>query len=345
MKGKKTRRNFIMTSIAVAGSLMGSAACKQYLNDTAQTQSQNLANTTSRSLQNSIPPETPKAAMPERVLGRTGVSVPIFGLGGAGKTPLSRPGVEEERQAVAIIERALELGIRYFDTAPNYGPSEERLGKVLPPYRSKVFLASKTEKRDRDSAWRQLENSLKLLKTDRLDLWQLHGVASFDELNTMLSSSGAIKALEEARQQKLVRFIGITGHYNPLVIAEGLRRYPFDTVLFPVNAADKHHPRPFIPKVLPVARQRKVGVIGMKLPAYGNLFKPGGLKGMHQAMGYALSQSGVHCCIVAAESISQLEHNVSIAQAFQTLAKKEMATIEQLTAKVWQDSTFFRDWG
>jgi aryl-alcohol dehydrogenase-like predicted oxidoreductase len=243
-----------------------------------------------------------------------------------------------------IIERALELGIRYFDTAPNYGPSEERLGKVLPPHRSKLFLASKTEKRDRDSAWRQLEQSLKRLKTDYLDLWQLHSVASTDELNAMLGSSGAIKALEEARQQKLVRFIGITGHHDPKVIAKGLRLYPFDTALIPVNAADKHHPRPFIPEVLAVARQRNVGVIAMKVPAYGNLFKPGGLQGMHQAMGYVLSQPGVHCCIIAAETVSQLEHNVSVAQAFQRLADKEMAAIEQLTAKVWQDGTFFRDW-
>lgn len=251
MTGKKTRRNFLQTSVAVAGSLVGSAACKQYLTNTTAKQAQNLASTPSPSPQNSTTPQTPKATMPERVLGRTGLKVPMMGLGGAGKTPLSRKGKEEERQAVAIIERALELGIRYFDTAPNYGPSEERLGKVLPPYRSKVFLASKTEVRDRDGAWRQLERSLKLLKTDRLDLWQLHGVASLEELNAMLSSSGAIKALEEARQQKLVRFIGITGHYHPLVIAEGLRRYPFDTALIPVNAADLHHPRPFIPKVQP----------------------------------------------------------------------------------------------
>jgi aryl-alcohol dehydrogenase-like predicted oxidoreductase len=343
MTGKKTRRNFLITSVAVAGGLAGSAAWQKSRTNTTLKQPQNITNTasspTSENLTDTV---TPEATIPEQVLGRTGVRVPIFGLGGAGKTPLSRPG--EERQAVAILERALELGIRYFDTAPNYGPSEARLGKVLPPHRSTLFLASKTEVRDRDSAWRQLENSLKLLKTDYLDLWQLHGVASIEELNAMLGSSGAIKALEEARQQKLVRFVGITGHHDPKVIAEGLRRYPFHTVLIPVNAADKHHPQPFIPQVLPVAQQKNVGVIAMKVPAYGKLFKPGGLEGMHQAMGYALSQPGVHCCIIAAETVSQLEHNVSVAQAFQPLGEKEMTAIEQRTASIWQDSTFFRSW-
>jgi aryl-alcohol dehydrogenase-like predicted oxidoreductase len=93
-----------------------------------------------------------------------------------------------------------------------------------------------------------------------------------------------------------------------------------------------------------VAQQKKTGVIAMKVPAYGRLFKPGVLDGMHQAMGYALSQKGVHCCIIAAETLAQLEHNVSVAQAFQPLAVQELAAIEQRTAANWQDSSFFRDW-
>jgi aryl-alcohol dehydrogenase-like predicted oxidoreductase len=280
--------------------------------------------------------------MPERVLGRTGVKVPIFGLGGAGQTPLSQDGAEKD--AVAMIQRALELGIRYFDTAASYGPSEDYLGKVLPPHRSKIFLASKTDARDRDGAWRELERSLKRLNTDRLDLWQMHHVSFTEELDTMFGSSGAIKAVEEARQQKIVRFAGITGHHDPNVIAEGLRRYPFHTTLIPVNAADKHHPRPFIPVVLPVAKQLNVGAIAMKVPAYGRLFKRGGLDGMHQALGYAMSQAGVHCCVVAAETIAQLEENINAAQAFQPLSTKELAAIEQRTAAIWEDNTFFRAW-
>lgn len=320
MSEKTTRRNFLMTSVAVASGVVGATTLQQNASNTA----------------------TPPAKMPERVLGRTEIKVPIFGLGGAGQTPLSWEG--RERDAVAIIEKALQLGIRYFDTASSYGPSEDYLGKVLPPHRSKLFLASKTDKRDRDGAWRELERSLKRLNTDYLNLWQLHHVSFPQELDTIFSASGAIKAVEEAIDQKIVRFTGITGHHDPKVIAEGLRRYPFHTTLIPVNAADKHHPRPFLPVVLPVAQQKNVGVIAMKVPAYGRLFKPGGLSGMQQALGYSLSQPGVQCCVIAAESVAQLEENVKVARAFQILKKQELAEIEQRTAAIWEDSTFFRAW-
>ncbi|MBC6429450.1 aldo/keto reductase [Nostoc sp. HG1] len=320
MTEAKTRRNFLITSIAVTGGIVATNAFGQNTTNTA----------------------TPPTTMPERVLGRTEVKLPIFGLGGAGQTPLSWEGKESD--ATAIIQRALELGIRYFDTATSYGPSEDYLGKVLPPHRSKLFLASKTDKRDRDGAWRELERSLKRLNTDYLDLWQLHHVSFSEELDTIFSPCGAIKALEEAIQQKLVRFAGITGHHDPQIIAEGLRRYPFHTTLIPVNAADKHHPRPFIPVVLPVAQEKNVGVIAMKVPAYGRLFKSGGLTGMEQALGYTMSQPGVHCCVIAAETIAQLENNVNIARAFVPLKKEELTAIAQRTANIWEDSTFFRSW-
>jgi aryl-alcohol dehydrogenase-like predicted oxidoreductase len=189
-----------------------------------------------------------------------------------------------------------------------------------------------------------LESSLHRLQTDYLDLWQLHHVSFNRELDLILGKDGAAKALEEAREQKLVRFVGITGHHEPAIIAEGLRRYPFDTALIPVNAADRHHPRPFIPAVLPVARQEGVGVIAMKVPAYGSLFKPGVLAGMEQALGYALSQRGVHCAIVAAENIRQLESNVSVARKFANLFPMALQDIERRTETTWPEHTFFRQW-
>jgi len=331
MNRKTTRRTFLTRSVAVAGGIIGGAALTQNLTSASKDQP---SVTTNQPL-NTI-------AMPERELGNTGVRVPIFGLGGAGQTPLSWE--NRERDAVAIIQRALELGIRYFDTASSYGPSEDYLGKVLPSHREKVFLASKTAERDRDGAWKELERSLKRLNTDYLDLWQLHHVSFEQELDKIFSKDGAAKALEEAKAQKLIRFAGISGHHEPDIIAEGLRRYPFDTTLICINAADKHHPRPFIPTVLPVARQKGVGVIAMKVPAYGRLFKPGVLDGMHQAMGYTLSQPGVHCCIIAAETVAQLESNVEVARAFQPLNEASLAQIEQRTAASWQDNTFFRAW-
>ena len=331
MNRKTTRRTFLTTSVAVAGGIIGGAALTQNLTSASKDQP---------SVTTNQPPST--TAMPERELGNTGVRVPIFGLGGAGQTPLSWE--NRERDAVAIIQRALELGIRYFDTASSYGPSEDYLGKVLPSHREKVFLASKTAERDRDGAWKELERSLKRLNTDYLDLWQLHHVSFEQELDKIFSKDGAAKALEEAKAQKLIRFAGISGHHEPDIIAEGLRRYPFDTTLICINAADKHHPRPFIPTVLPVARQKGVGVIAMKVPAYGRLFKPGVLDGMHQAMGYTLSQPGVHCCVIAAETVAQLESNVEVAREFQPLNEASLAQIEQRTAASWQDNTFFRAW-
>ncbi len=331
MTRKTTRRTFLTTSVAVAGGIIGGGALQHNLTSASKDQPPATANQ---------PPNT--AAMPERVLGNTGVSVPIFGLGGAGQTPLSWD--NREQDAVAIIQRALELGIRYFDTAASYGPSEDYLGKVLPAHRDKVFLASKSDKRDRDGAWKELERSLKRLNTDHLDLWQLHHVSFREELDQIFGKDGASKAIEEAKAQKLIRFAGISGHHEPDIIAEGLRRYPFDTTLICINAAVKHHPRPFIPTVMPVARQKNVGVIAMKIPAYGRLFKPGVLDGMHQAMGYTLSQPGVHCCVIAAETVAQLESNVEVARAFKPLNEASLAQIEQRTAVAWQDNTFFRAW-
>ena len=318
-----TRRNFLAGGMAMAGSIACSITTKQQ----------------SASLSHPIPDQP----LPERVLGKTGVKVPIFGLGGAGQTPLSRLG--EETAAIAIIEAAFALGIRYFDTAASYGPSEDYLGKVLPKYREQIFLASKTGQRDRDGAWRELERSLQRLKTDYLDLWQLHHVSYAEDLTEIFAPNGAIKALEAAKEQKLVRFSGITGHYEPDIIAEGLRRYPFETTLISLNAADIHHPRPFIPSVLPVAREKNVGVIAMKVPAYGRLFQHGGLERMEQAMGYVLSLAGVHCCIIAAETVEQLQGNVTVARNFQPLTAAEMKAIEQKTANVWEDVSFYRDWG
>ncbi|MEG3849721.1 aldo/keto reductase [Microcoleus sp. herbarium19] len=327
MTGKKTRRNFILSSIAVASGIAGANAIDRHDGEIAAAPNNRTAAT---------------VKMPERLLGKTGVKVPIFGLGGAGQTPLSQQGREAE--AAAQIERAIELGIRYFDTAADYGPSEANLGKVLPKYRSRLFLATKTAARDRDGAWRDLERSLKRLKTDRLDLWQLHHVSFKAELDQIFSAKGAIKAIEEAKQQKIIRFSGITGHHEPAIIAAGLQRYPFDTTLISLNAAEKHHPRSFVTAALPVAKAKNTGVIAMKVPAYGKLFQNGVLDGMHQAMGYTLSLPGVHCCVIAADNLKQLEENFKAARSFKPLSQAQMAAIEKRTAAAWQENTFFRQW-
>ena len=320
MSEKTNRRNFLIGSVAAATVLGGKALTKQH---SLATLSANIS-------------------MPERVLGKTQISLPILGLGGAGQTPISKK--KQEREAIALIEKALELGIKYYDTAASYGASEEQFGKVLPPYRNSIYLNSKTAARDYDGAWRELERSLKRLNTDYLDSWQLHHVSFTEELDEIFSNQGAIKALEEAKAQGLIKFAGITGHHEPNIIAEGLRRYNFDTTLISLNAADVHHPRPFSSTVLPIAQEKNVGVIAMKVPAYGRLFKPGILSGMEQAMGYSLSLPGVHCCIIAAENPAQLESNVKVAQNYTALNLAQMQEIEQLTVNAGEDGAFFRKW-
>jgi aryl-alcohol dehydrogenase-like predicted oxidoreductase len=320
---KQTRRNFLIGGVAAVSVIGGKALTQQ---NTKTTQ----------------PPIQITNTMPERILGKTGISLPIFGLGGAGQTPLSHRGKTQE--AIALVEKALSLGVRYYDTAASYGPSEENFGQILPAYREQIYLNSKTAARDRDGAWRELERSLSRLNTDYLDSWQLHHVSFHEELEQILGKNGAIKAFEEAKEQKLVKYLGITGHHEPDVIAAGLERYPFDNTLISLNAADIHHPRPFSTTVLPVAQEKNVGVIAMKVPAYGRLFQPGILEGMHQAMGYTLSLPGVHCCIIAAENPEQLEANIKVAQAFQPLNQTEMKKIEQLTANAGEAGSFFRQW-
>jgi aryl-alcohol dehydrogenase-like predicted oxidoreductase len=351
LPAKPSRRRFLATSAAVAGGLIGSAACRKSLQSSRlSSEPKTFATATSNS--SSGDPisaditagvsSTSGQAIPTRVLGRSQMTVPILGLGGSA-SPLSRPGAETE--AIRIIERAYEGGIRYFDTAANYGPSEERLGQVLPAVRSDVMIATKTSRREYDAAWRQLESSLQRLNTDYIDLWQFHAITYDWDVDTLLDpNQGAIKAAEEAKDQGLIRAIGVTGHNNPDIFVKALNRYPFDTALIPINAADKHTPSPFIDNVLPLAQEQNTGIIAMKVPAYGRLFRPGVLTGMAEAMGYVLSRPQVHCCIVAADTLEQLEENLAAARQFQPMSAEALGDIEQRTAAVWQEASFFRRW-
>lgn len=347
---KPHRRRFLSIVLTAVGGVFGSAACRRVFPLASFTP---VAPATPKPFQAATPALTvapapatalapPLQAMPTRVLGRSQISMPILGLGGSA-SPLSRPGAEAE--AIALIEQAYAGGIRYFDTAANYGPSEERLGQVLPAIRSEVLIATKTSQRDRDAAWRQLEQSLQRLRTDYIDLWQFHAITYDWDVDTLLDANqGAIKAAEEAKAQGVIRAIGITGHNNPDIFVKALNRYPFDTALIPINAADKHTPTPFITTVLPVAQRHNTGIIAMKVPAYGRLFKPGGLTGMAEALGYSLSQPQVQGCIIAADTPAQLAENLAAARNFQPLGTETLAQIEQRAATLWEEASFFRQW-
>jgi len=276
--------------------------------------------------------------MPERPLGRTGHRVRLFSLGG--QATLEQPGTRDE--SVAIISRALDLGVNYIDTAAAYGRgiSQTYIGDVMATRRNEVFLATKTHDRSRDGSLRLLDDSLRRLQTDHLDLWQLHNIRTTDDLDRIFAADGAIEALRRARDDGTTRFLGITGHYDPEVLMDGLGRFDFDTILMALNAADRHH-LSFIESVLPLANRQGLGVIGMKVPARGRLFREGGLTTMRDAMHYVLTLP-VSTVIVGCDTVGQLEDNVALARQFSPLPPGELARIEALTAGYAADAAFFK---
>ena len=251
-------------------------------------------------------PATEKA-MPTRNLGRTGYRVGVFSLGG--QASVEQP--HNEAVAVPIVERALDLGVNYIDTAAMYG-GEERwsqryIGQVMKRRRNQAYLASKTHDRTRDGSLKLLEQSLKLLNTDHLDAWQLHHIDSQSDVDRIFAKGGAIEAFQQAKEQKMVRFLGVTGHRDPDLLIQCLERFPFDQIRMALNAADKHH-LSFEEKLLPLAVEKQIGIIGMKIPARGRIlanWKPdpkhaSGFEGsapgpgtlaMKEAMYYVLSQA------------------------------------------------------
>ena len=264
--------------------------------------------------------------MPKRLLGRTGYSAAIFSLGG--QSTLEHSSRVAREMAVAIIHRALDLGVNYCDTAPLYGPSQDYYGEALKGRRKEVFLASKTDDRTRDGSLRLLESSLKRLQTDHLDLWQLHHIGSRADLDAAFAKGGALEALVQAREEKLVRFLGITGHYDPASLREGIRRFDFDCILMALNAADRHH-LPFQEELLQEAGRKKMGIIGMKVPARGRLLQQAGLS-MKECVDYVWTLP-VSTVIIGCDSVQQLEQNVSLAKGYQPLSSAAMAQIEGRT--------------
>ncbi len=300
-------------------------------------------------------------AMPTRNLGKTGYKVGIFSLGGQAAIEKAN----NEATAVPIIEKALDLGVNYIDTSSIYGGpdrwSEQYVGKVMKHRRSDAFLATKTKERTRDGSMRMIETSLKLLQTDHVDLWQLHDIGTMTDINEIFSKGGAMEALLQARDQKIVRYLGITGHYRPDALIEAIHRYPFDTILMAVNAADPHH-FSFSEQLLPLAVEKQMGIIGMKVPARGRILSswtpppieqqkhswegmvlaptPGTLD-MRQAVYYSLSLP-VSTVIIGCDSVAQLEQNVQLAREFTPLNQQQMAALSQKAEPVSKQSLFFR---
>jgi predicted aldo/keto reductase-like oxidoreductase len=259
--------------------------------------------------------------LPRRKLGKTGERVSIFGLGG--QALLEQPDGADE--AVALISRAIDLGVTYCDTARAYGPSESYYGAVMKYRRPEVFLTSKIYERPRDEAWQSMETSLGNLQTDYLDLIQIHSLRYTEELDLIMKPYGALQAAIEAREQGLVRYIGVTGHFDPGVINQAIQRFDFDTVLIPINVADPRY-LSFQKKTLPLALEKDLGIIGMKIPIRGRLFNEGLFRSIDPLLRYALS-CPITTAIIGCGSMAELEENVTVARNFRPLDEGERQAI------------------
>ena len=334
------RRTFLKTTGALTAAALGSTAVPAIASATSKVEVE---------------------AMPTRNLGKTGYKVGIFSLGGQAALEHAH----NEGVAVPIIDRALDLGVNYIDTSSIYGGperwSEQYVGMVMKRRRNETFLATKTKERTRDGSMRMIEKSLQLLQTDHIDLWQLHDIGTMHDIDEIFAKGGAMEALLQMRDQKTVKYLGITGHYRPDSLIEAIHRHPFDTILMAVNAADPHH-FSFSDQLLPLAVEKQMGIIGMKVPARGRILSTwtpppleqqkhswegmvlaptaGTLK-MREAMYYSLSLP-VSTVIIGCDSIAQLEENVQLARDFTPFNQKQMTELTARAEPVSKQSLFFR---
>lgn len=271
--------------------------------------------------------------LPSRPLGKTGASVPILAIGGG-----SRLGMyEEEDRAVEALNLALDLGIAYIDTAQGYGGgnSETWVGRVMAAQRrDEVFLASKIRLRDYDEAMRETEKGLKRLQADQIDLLHIHSLGDEEDLRAI--EGGSLKALYELRDQGVCRFIGITSHTYPDVLATALERHDFDCTQMALNAAKQGRSRnsrdpvatppedSFETVALPVALRKGMGVIAMKVTGQESLVGTGeGKSGVDRLLQYAWSLP-VATAVVGMPTLDFVKQNASIARGFKPMAADEM---------------------
>jgi len=245
------------------------------------------------------------------------VKVTIFGLGGEGV--LRTDGHEDE--AYDLINCAIDLGINYFESARAYSGSESYYGLALKERRKEIFLTSKSHARDKKGAMAHLRQTLANMKTDHLDLWQVHDVRTEDEIEEIFSSNGAIQAFLEAKEKGLTNFVGVTGHHDPFITRRCIEEFDFDTVLIPVNPAEPFH-KSYLEHVIPLARERQMGIVAMKVYFRGFAAKLPWFTGMEPFFRFALSQA-VSTSVIGCDDIRQLEENAAFAASFNPMSEDE----------------------
>jgi aryl-alcohol dehydrogenase-like predicted oxidoreductase len=277
-------------------------------------------------------------AIPKRPLGRTGVEVSILALGGShvGRLP-------NERDAARLVHEAIDAGLNFMDNAWEYhdGRSEEWMGRALEGRRHAAFLMTKvcSHGRDKRVAMQQLEESLRRLRTDYLDLWQIHEVIYEDDPDRHFAPDGAVEALLEAKQQGKVRFIGFTGHKDPAIHLKMLRHdVPFDTCQLPLNCFDGTF-RSFEHQVLPELERRGIAPLAMKtLNGNGDAVRQG-LVSVEEALRYALSLP-VASVVSGIDSMEVLRQNLDIARRFTPMTVGEMTALRSRVAQYARDGRY-----
>lgn len=276
--------------------------------------------------------------IPRRALGNTGEYVSALGLGG-----YHLGSVASEREAIRIIHEAIDAGITFLDNAWEYHEheSEKRMGKAIADRRDRVFLMTKvcTHGRDAKVAMRQLEDSLRRLKSDHLDLWQVHEVAFYNDPQRHFARGGVIEALDRAKREGKVRFVGFTGHKDPALHLEMLSHdYPFDCVQMPLNCFDATF-RSFEQRVLPELLRRGIAPIGMKsMGGEGDAVKKKAVTAQ-EALAYAMSLP-VATTISGIDSLKVLRQNLAVARGFKPLTAKRMTSLRARCAELAADGRF-----
>lgn len=278
------------------------------------------------------------AGIPLRVLGRTGVEVTAIGFGG-----YHLGLVKDDDEAVRLVQESIDAGITFLDNAWEYhdGRSEELMGKAIADRRDEVFLMSKvcTHGRDRHEAMRQLEDSLRRLKTDHLDLWQVHEVVFENDPELHFAPGGVIEALQQAQQEGKVRFVGFTGHKSAEIHLKMLAyEYPFDTCQLPLNVLDGTF-RSFEQKVLPELERQGIAAIGMKsMGGVGDMVKAGVVTA-EEALRYAMSLP-VATLVSGIDSPEVLHQNLKVARNFVPMPADEMQALRTRCAVAAGDGRY-----
>jgi predicted aldo/keto reductase-like oxidoreductase len=272
-----------------------------------------------------------KTGMPTRVLGKTGARVSVLGFG-CGSRLLS---YSDEAKAAEALNRGIELGITYLDTAFGYGSgkSESWVGGVIKGRRQGLWITTKVQDRKADAAMRTVEGSLKRLGTDRIDLIHIHGLGDAADLAQAEANDGVLKALYKLREQKVTRFIGVTSHSDPVALKTALERHDFDCTQMALNAAlsgmtngrgrmimNRTLPASFEHQALPVALKKKMGITAMKVYAQEGLV---GTAPLNKLLSYSLSLP-VAAAVVGMPQLEQIDENVKLAKAFKPLSAPEM---------------------